>query len=62
VREEEGKLTLDAAGVKAEFRGAWLKRSGQTLTINLGGVARMDRARWLPFFALQSRGTRRETE
>ena len=35
VREAEGKLALEAAGVKAEFRGARLERAGQTLTINL---------------------------
>jgi hypothetical protein len=35
VREAEGKLTLEAAGVKAEFRGARFERAGQTLTVNL---------------------------
>jgi hypothetical protein len=35
VREAEGKLTIEAAGVKAEFRGARLERAGQTLTVNL---------------------------
>ncbi|HYG11753.1 MAG TPA: hypothetical protein VD835_17535 [Pyrinomonadaceae bacterium] len=35
VREAEGKLTLEAEGVKAEFRGAQFERTGQTLTINL---------------------------
>ena len=35
VREAEGRLMLEAAGVKAEFRGARLERAGQTLTINL---------------------------
>jgi hypothetical protein len=34
-REAEGKLTLEAAGVKVEFRGARLERAGQTLTVNL---------------------------
>jgi hypothetical protein len=35
VQEAQGKLTLEAEGVKAEFRGARLERAGQTLTINL---------------------------
>ncbi|HEX8458175.1 MAG TPA: hypothetical protein VF656_12815 [Pyrinomonadaceae bacterium] len=35
VREAEGKLTLEVAGVKAEFRGAQLERTGQTIIINL---------------------------
>ncbi|HEY9405540.1 MAG TPA: hypothetical protein VIQ24_23020, partial [Pyrinomonadaceae bacterium] len=35
VRDAEGKLTLEAAGVKAEFRGARVERAGQTLTVNL---------------------------
>ena len=35
VRETGGKLTLDAEGVKAEFRHARLERTGQTLTVNL---------------------------
>jgi hypothetical protein len=35
VRQAEDKLTLEAAGIKAEFRGARLARTGQTLTINL---------------------------
>ena len=35
VREGEGKLALEAEGIKAEFRGARLERAGHTLTINL---------------------------
>ncbi|HEV2800238.1 MAG TPA: hypothetical protein VGW12_07065 [Pyrinomonadaceae bacterium] len=35
VREAEGKLTLEGAGIKAEFRGAQLERTGQTFTVNL---------------------------
>lgn len=35
VREAEGKLTLEAAGVKAEFRGARLERAGQTFNVSL---------------------------
>ncbi|HJR07793.1 MAG TPA: hypothetical protein VJ842_11070 [Pyrinomonadaceae bacterium] len=35
VQETQGKLTLEAEGVKAEFRGARLERAGQIITINL---------------------------
>jgi hypothetical protein len=35
VQETDGKLTLNAANVKAVFRGARLERAGQTLTVNL---------------------------
>jgi hypothetical protein len=35
VHEATGKLTLEAKGVKAEFRGARLERAGQTLIVNL---------------------------
>jgi hypothetical protein len=35
VREGEGRLSIEAEGIKAEFRGARLERAGQTLTINL---------------------------
>ncbi len=35
VQETTGKLTLEAKGVKAEFRGARLERAGQTLIVNL---------------------------
>jgi hypothetical protein len=35
VRETTGKLTLEAGGIKAEFRGARLERAGQTLVVNL---------------------------
>ena len=40
VREGEGKLSLEAEGIKAEFRGARLERAGQTLTINLQAAPR----------------------
>jgi hypothetical protein len=35
VQETEGRLTINAEGIKAEFRGARLERAGHTLTINL---------------------------
>ncbi|HEV2881402.1 MAG TPA: hypothetical protein VGX24_09020 [Pyrinomonadaceae bacterium] len=38
VREAGDKLTLEAAGIKSEFRGARLERAGQTLTINLSAA------------------------
>jgi hypothetical protein len=40
VREAEDKLTLEAAGIRAEFRGARLERAGQTLTITLPAAHR----------------------
>lgn len=35
VREQDGKVTLEAAGVKAEFLGARVERTGQTINVNL---------------------------
>ena len=40
VQDSQGKLTLEAEGIKAEFRGARLERAGQTLTINLQPAAK----------------------
>lgn len=39
VEESEGRVTLSAAGVRAEFRGARVERSARTVTLRLGRPA-----------------------